>query len=610
MNIARTLFIIVLFLPTSLVSFASDAIEFSIESTPDALTVSTSGAPDASLTLVRCWACEYFPTTPFLREYDGVGDDCQTDGYDVDRAYYSPDAVSAFVEKTDAQGSFSIERFSSFERDKGRDKVYDRFYLVKDAQIDSETGFARGGEIVAGPIFPAAPPSLNDEPRGVAGSIKGLEAFDLDDAKELGCAHAAMTVDLCWFVQKDGVETIDYPCCGKTFQFNKKAVDYYDAWTKKATDYDMEVTFVLVFWGHRRRLAPEGWIAPDYELWLDAPYALSIAAPNTTNLDGIEKLQALYEFIGERYTRPDKMFGRASNFVVGNELNSGYIWNNMGRLPLDETVRQYERQLRVAYTAFHKYWSRANVLASFDNYWTKNSAAEFGMARYVDKGGFGGKDYLLKLAQTTRAEGDYPWNVAYHPYGLDLRTPVYWDQYSTEQAAKNENAPRITPYNCEVLADFLDKPETQCETRSENGKTGVKREIYFTEQGFSSPHDDHYGEYNDDAYDPDALPDVWLERQCAAFALAYFQAEAIGAKAYIFHRQFDVKSERLNIGLWARPKDKEMGMAVKKPIWFQFQKIDEPDAKAENEKYLPILRFYPHETPPQSWDELIVERNR
>ena len=173
MNIARTLFIIVLFIPTSLVSFASDAIEFSIESTPDALTVSTSGAPDASLTLVRCWACEYFPTTPFLREYDGVGDDCQTDGYDVDRAYYSPDAVSVFVEKTDAQGSFSIERFSSFERDKGRDKVYDRFYLVKDAQIDSETGFARGGEIVAGPIFPAVPRRSTTSRAASPGRSKG-----------------------------------------------------------------------------------------------------------------------------------------------------------------------------------------------------------------------------------------------------------------------------------------------------------------------------------------------------------------------------------------------------------------------------------------------------
>ncbi len=610
MNSIRIVFTAFLFLSTFSISSAFDKVKPLIISTSDALIASIPDAlSDASLTLVRCHPCEYYPTTPFLVEYDGIGDDCKTDGYDVDRAYYHPDAVSTFVEKTDARGSFSVERFSSFEQDKGRDKIYDRFYLIKDAQIDSDSGFARGGEIAAGPFFPFPPPALNDEPRVPVGSIKGLEAFDLDDAKELGCAHAAMTIDLCWLAQNKGAETIEFPCCGKEFRFNKAAVDYYDAWTKKATDYGMEVTFVLVFWGHRRHLVPDGWIFPDYELWLDAPYALSVAAPDTTCLDGLEKLQALYEFLAERYTRADKKFGRASNFVVGNELNSGYIWNNMGRLPLDETVRQYERQLRVAFTAFRKYWSGANVLASFDNFWTQNSAVEFQMERYVDKGGFSGKDYLLKLAQTTRAEGDYPWNVAYHPYGLDLRTPVYWDQYSTEQAAKSENAPRITPYNCEVLADFLEKPETRCETRSENGVVDVKREIYFTEQGFASPHDDRYGEY-DDAYDPDALPEVWLERQCAAFALAYFQAEAIGARAYIFHRQFDVRSERLNIGLWARPKDKEMGMAVKKPIWFQFQRIDAPDAKAENEKYLPILRFYPHETPPQSWDELIVKRKR
>ena len=594
-------------------SFAASSValgaDFAVEASADSLAVTAPDVGGAPLTLARCWSCEYYPTTPFLREYDGVGDDCKTDGYDVDRAYYDPDAVSAFVERTEVEPgqSFVIERFSSFERDKGRDKIYDRFYLVRDAKIDPESGFASGGEVVAGPLFPALPPAVSDEPRVPARSIKGLEAFDLEDAHELGCAHAAITIDVCWLVQSEGVETVDFVCNGKTYRFNKSAVDRYDSWVKQATDYGMEATFVLVFWAQRRHLASADWIAPDYELWVDWPYTLSIAAPNTVTLAGVEKLQALYEFLGARYTRPDRQFGRVSNFVIGNELNSGYIWNNMGRLPLDETVRQYERQLRIAHTALRKYWSGANTLAPFDNFWTANSAVEFQMERYVEKGGFAGKDYLLELAARTRAEGDYPWHVAYHPYGLDLRTPVYWDQHSTEQAAKDENAPRITPYNCEVLAAFLDKPETQCEKRGSNGvePTYVKRELYFTEQGFASPHDDDYGTYNDDAYDPDALPNVWLDRQCAAFALAYFKAKAIGAKAYIFHRQFDMKSERLNIGLWARPKDKETGKGAKKPIWFQFQEIDQPGAKEKNEKYLPILRFYPRETPPESWDELL-----
>lgn len=581
---------------------------FTLEATADALRVYTPNIDgNDSLTLVRCLACEYYPTTEFLTRYDGVGDDCKTDGYDRDRAYYAPDRVSAFVEARNAtrETTLTIERFSSFELDRGRDKIFDRFYLIADAQIDERTGYATGGRIAAGPVFPISRLSLNAESRSTVPSIKGLEAFDLDDCRELGVNHAALTIDLCALVQTKDVETVEFSCCGKTYRFNKSMVDYYDAWAKKGTEYGMELTFVLVFWKSRMHLAPD-WIFPDYEVWMEGPTALSIGAPDTTNLRGIERIQALFEFLGERYTRKDKRHGRVSNFVVGNELNSGYIWNNMGRLPLDETVRQYERYLRVAYTALRKYWSGANVLASFDNYWTKNSAKDFGFPHYVEKGGFSGKEYMLELARLTRAEGDYPWNVAYHPYGLDLRTPVYWDQYSTEQAEKSFDAPRITPYNCEILPQFLATEPMLCKRLGADGEEETSvREFYFTEQGFASPHDDNYGDYFSVEYDPNAIPEVWLERQCAAFALAYYKAEAIGAKAYIVHRQFDVRSEQLNIGLWARPKGQETGKGAKKPIWFLFQQIDQPGSKEKNEKYLPILRFYPHETPPQSWDELL-----
>ena len=444
-TVQRILFVLAL-LALSRVGALAETTSLRVVPTETALEIAASEV-DGDVVLIRCHSWEYYPGTSFLREYDGLGDDCQTDGYDQDLPLYSPDAVSALVEKRVQKGEreFSIERFSSFDDDRGRDKVYDRFYLVEGASVDPATGFATGGTIVAGPIFPTAPPAKSDAPRVSAKSIKGLEAIDLDDAKELGCAQAAMTVDLCWLVQSEGVETIEFPYCGKTFQFNKKAVDYYDAWVKKATDYEMEITFVLVFWGHRRHLAPEGWIFPYFEVWSEGSYALSIAAPNTTCRDGIARLEALYEVLGERYASGAEGCGRVANYVIGNELNSGYIWNNTGRLPLDETVRQYERYLRLAHTALRKGWSGANVLSSFDNFWTKNSAAEFGQTRYVDKGGFSGKEYLEALNRATKAEGDYPWSVAYHPYGLDLRTPVFWDQYSTEQAAKDESAPRITP---------------------------------------------------------------------------------------------------------------------------------------------------------------------
>ncbi len=576
--------------------------EFSLTADANALNVVLPEGIGDDLTLVRCLPCEYFPTTEFLREYDGEGDDCQTDGYDTDRSYYSPNNVHAFVERAQLRAGheFAIPRYSEAEYDREHDKVYDRFYVVRSAKLDAASGYVVDGEIVAGPLFPLNLTTLNSEPRVEPSTIKGLEAFDLDDAKELRLGCAALTIDLCYLLQKPS-DPVEFVCRGKTYQFNRAALDTYDAWAKRGTDLGLDLTFVLVFWGHRLKLAPEGWIFPDYELWTNMEYTLSIAAPNTVDFEGVERLQALYEFLGSRYTREDQEYGRVANYVIGNELNSGFIWNNMGRLPLDETIRQYERQLRIAYTALTKYWSGVRVYSSFDNFWTRNSAADFGFAHYVGKGGFGGKEYMTALAKLTREEGDYPWNVAYHPYGLDLRTPVYWDQYSTEQAAKDLDAPRITPYNCEILPQYLATEPMLCK----RGDDATTRAFAFTEQGFASPQDDHYGEYNDDAYDPEALPQVWLDRQCAALALAYYKAKAIGAASYIVHRQFDVRSERLNIGLWARPKDQEAGMATRKPAWYMYRDIDDENSMQENAKYLWMLRFYPHEDEPTSWDELL-----
>lgn len=555
----------------------------------------------AALVRVGCW--EYYPNAPFLSRFDGVGDDCQDDGYPQDRPLYSPQNVDFFIERPEkTPEGYKIPRYT----DDGRDKVYDRFYVTS-GRSESVGGNPDAnklepyGKILAGPSFVTELPSLCDGPREEPGSIKGLEAVDLDDAKELGVAHAAMTLDLCWILQTENVDTLDFNCNGKTWRFNRKAVEYYDAWTKKATDYGMQVTFVLVFWGQRIKLAPEGTIFPDYERWTDMAYTLSIAAPNTATREGCERLMALYEFLGSRYTAPDKAHGRAANFVIGNELNSGFIWNNMGKLPLDETVRQYGRQLRIAYTALRKYWSGARVLASFDNFWTANSAHDFGFSQYDGKGGFGAREYLLALAAQTRSEGDYPWHVAFHPYGLDLRTPVYWDQFSVESAARNEDARRVTPYNIEILPQFLARDEMKC--------NGAARDFYFTEQGFASPQDDDYGNYHDELYDPDHLPQVWLDRQSAAYAYAHFKFVAVGAKANIFHRQQDVKSERLNIGLWARPADKETGKGARKPIWDLFRQIDKPGAEELTLKYLPILRFYPDEKPAETWDELIPNFN-
>ncbi|MCF0234795.1 MAG: hypothetical protein HUK22_07455, partial [Thermoguttaceae bacterium] len=550
-----------------------------------------------NVALVRLAPCEYYPTTDFLARFDGVGDDCQDDGYELDRAYYRPNDVAVRVEipdvraARDAEGRVEFPRFSTEPDDAGRDKIFDKFYLI--ANHSGAPGTPP--EILAGPRGVVKFPSKNREPRVERKSIKGLEVVDFDDAKALGVAHAEKTVDLAWLLSDDE-NAVEFQCDGRVYRFNRAAVAHYDKFARTATEAGMETTFVLVLWGSRRNLAPWA-IHPDFEVWLDAPWALCIAAPDLTTPEKCDRWRALFEFLGSRYCRADRKYGLVSNFVVGNELNSGFIWNNCGRLPLDETVRQYERGLRLAFVALRKYWSGANVLASFDNHWTDECATEYRFEQYAQKGGFTAKDYLAALAAETRAGGDFPWAVAFHPYGLDLRTPVYWDRQSVEATPRNENARRLTPWNIEVLPEFLARPEMRCD--------GRPRDFYFTEQGYSSPHCDDYANYDAEPYSPDAIPEIWLARQCAAYAFAHYKFVAIGAKANIFHRHQDVRGELLNIGLWARPADAETGAAVKKPIYELFRQIDGPTSLEASAPYLPLLIFHPETTPPASWDALI-----
>ncbi|MDO4587775.1 MAG: DUF5722 domain-containing protein [Planctomycetia bacterium] len=552
------------------------------------------------VSLVRCHPHEYYPTTDFLLLYDGVGDDCSEDGYRTDRKYYDPENCLAILERSNIskdQKTFEIARFSNNAIDKDRDKIFDKFYLIANGTVENE--IHRKGIILAGPFYVTEFPSRRTDARIEKKSIKGLEVKDIEDAKKLGVSHAAITVDLCSFLGNSNEPTIEFICNGKPYCFNKKVVENYDQQVIDMTAADMEITFVLVFWGHRISLAPSEMIHPDFEVWLDLSWTLSIAAPNLTTLHTVEYWQALFEFLGDRYTRKDGKFGLVSNFVIGNELNSGYIWNNMGRLPLDETIRQYERGLRIASTALRKYWSNAHILMSLDNYWNSESATEFQQFHYSQKGGFKGKDYLIALNSLTKKEGDYSWKIAYHPYGLDLRTPVYWDQHSVQTASLDENAKRLTPFNIEILPRFLDRPEMRFD--------GQRRDFYFTEQGFSSPHEDDYMHYNADHYNPEAIPQIWLERQAAAYAYAHYKFVSIGAKANIFHRHFDLKSEQLNIGLWTRPSDQNGGYYSPKPIYELFRLIDTDQSFEASSPYLRHLIFYPQTVPPKNWNEIIPQ---
>lgn len=574
----------------SLAQAAEGELSMVLTATEDEIVVDVTGAP-AGARLVRFHPNEYHSSEDFLAEYDGVGNDCTTDGYDTDRNYYSRN-VAGVIEAEGVSGSTTI-KINRFEEG-GYDKVYDKFYLVTGGSAAS--GKLSGGEVAIGPRYVTALPSARNYARTEKTSIKGLEVFMADDAERLGISHSGITVSLNELFATErtpAAKRIEHVANGETFYYNKEYIGRLDQQVKELTDANIEITFVLVIWGPYRNQMPANLYHQDYE----NVTALDCVAPNMTDWDAVKTWIAAYEFLGDRYTREDGLYGHVNNFTVGNELSSAWSWHNMGKLPIEEFVRQYERYLRIAHTALTKAWSGVNVMVSLDNYWTVDSATEFGLGAWIGKGGFRGRDLLDRFAATTREMGDFDWNIAYHPYGLDLRNPIFWDDKTLRESPKSVDAHRLTPWNIEILPQYLD-----LEKMKVNGT--VKRSFYFTEQGYASPHEDNWQNYNPDTYDPDNLPKEWLDRQCAAYAFAQYKFFFIGAKANINHRQFDVKSQGGNLGIWSREDNgSDFAPYKPKPVHEVMKYIDTERSLEVTTPYLHLLTF--NGKTPKSWGDII-----
>ena len=137
-----------------------------------------------------------------------------------------------------------------------------------------------------------------------------------------------------------------------------------------------------------------------------------------------------------------------------------------------------------------------------------------------------------------------------------------------ELATTNENTPRITFKNLEMLARYFEKPELLYE--------GKPRRLILSEQGFHS----------------DGTPEG-EQVQAAAYAYAYRRVATLGAiDAFILHRHVDHKGEGgLNLGLWRCKKDSPSPSepSERKPIYEVYRLADTPDWEQAFKFALPII---------------------
>jgi hypothetical protein len=411
------------------------------------------------------------------------------------------------VSTISATGAFTISapRFAG-----GVDRYYDKFLAVSGGSALGSAHYVDDPEFAA----------QNDYPYPATTTIKGLSQVDMtDDAESLGAHHAGVNVALNSIMRKgpgDPGTYIPFESNGATYYFDKARVEQLDGQIKPLSDDGIVVNLILILYQDSDpNSAFSVLVHPDARIGAGTVYAF-----NTATAQGVAYYTAAMEFLAGRYSRDDQEYGRAVNYIVGNEVDAAWVWAQMGDQSLSDFVEYYSRALRITWQAARKYYASARVYVSLEHNWDVSPDPTKPLQAYP------GRSVLDTLAATSRSEGDFPWDVAYHPYPQDLTNPRVWDD---TQAVDSPESPLITFKNIQVLPQYLRQESLEF--------NGAPRRIILSEQGCNTPSDSEADQ----------------QLQAACYAYAYYKVLfAGGIDAFNLHRHVDHPLEGgLRLGLWS-----------------------------------------------------------
>ncbi len=441
-----------------------------------------------------------------------------------------------------ASFSFSVDRFVG-----GEDRIYSKYVVVVDDPAQ-KTKLAPAQYVT---VFPAAEHTY---PYPSVPTKKGLQVQMVDDAQKLGNAWAALNFVVSAMFATDGEPSIAYETGGETYLFRRSYIENFDKQLKDLSDAGMNVALVVLFIGGEQPAGtPYAALQhPDYQ-------SGTIAAVNTTDEVGTDYWKAAMEFLVERYTREDEQYGRAVDYIIGNEVDAQFQWNDMGEKEQAEYVEQYSRTLRIAYTAARMKYSEVRIRNSLTHFWTLAASAD-------PRRSYPSKDIVDQMNYEIGRAGDIPWNIAHHPYPQNLFDPTFWED---TQAFDNFETPYITFKNLHVLPDYMAQPAFLYE--------GQPRSIALTEQGFHTP---------DESLQAQKV-------QAAAYAYAYYKVRFLdGIDYFTLHRHVDNRNEGgLNLGLWTQDPAANFPASPldKKYVYDVFRLIDTDSSLAVTEFAKPII---------------------
>ena len=434
---------------------------------------------------------------------------------------------------TVGDGAVRVPRF-----DGARDRITSRFTLFQD-------GAPLKGVKFVTDIADDVPEDGTPYPRPERIKMLGLPA---GMARELGIGQGLMNVNLPALMAAAPCEgAIEFVYNGRSYWFRGDEVAKIDAYCESVP----MMTMILLnsprlFGSHGEKALLDSCIHPDYDWACDNAY---ISAFDMQTEEGQGYYAAFVSFLAHRYAGADRSHGHLAGVIVSNEVNSQYVWGNAGEKSVEDYVAEYAQALRIAWLCGRSVCAHFRAYISLDQFWCGVNFDPSQTGRFYQ-----GRTMLELLLERCHSEGDFPWNVAFHPYPEDLRWPDFWHDRMPDFTF---STPKITFKNMEVLEAWLS--QDKCLYR------GEPRRIIFSEQGFNSQ--------------SGPLQSLTERMAAAAYVLAYMKARNMKTvDLFTHHATIDNPHEfGLNLGMFRYDPDAPNHMGEPKPIYQSFLAMDGPD---------------------------------
>jgi hypothetical protein len=411
-------------------------------------------------------------------------------------------------------------------------------------------------------IFPCLllPAQSVDQPFPTPPNIKGLQVQMNDDALKLGIHHAGINVSLGALMDLEMKPSNPrWTCEGQEFSFNASYAASLDKQIKPLADAWIVVYAILLAYPTKQPAKDKVLVHPNARA--DGKY--NIAAFNTVTPEGTRWYRAVTEFLAHRWQ------GKVWGWIVGNEVNSHWLWYNMGLASMEQVASEHEKAVRIAHESVTKAMKNARVYVSFDHHWRAS------MGGISPQEATPGRDFLDAFARIAKERGNFPWNVAHHPYPEDLGNPRVW---ADKTVTFDDNTNKVTFKNLQVLCRHLEKPELLYQDKP--------RRIILSEQGFHT-----------------LLTPEGEKLQAAAYAYAWEKCQRLPLiDAFIYHRHVDHAHEGgLRLGLWRNAPNSVADPHSTKMIYDLFIKAGTPAWDDAAKFALPVAGL-------KSWDDLVLKR--